>query len=148
MAPNVTVSVQLVEHNSPQYHETVKLRDEILRKPLGLKFEPGELEKEFSVFHIACYLDGALAGCLILQPDGKSLKMRQVSVSERHQGTGIGRAMVEFSEKFARERGYNKITMHARDTAVPFYLKLGYSIEGEPFEEVTIPHRSMFKNIV
>ncbi|HEY9790032.1 MAG TPA: GNAT family N-acetyltransferase [Candidatus Obscuribacterales bacterium] len=140
--------VQLIEHNSPAYHDTVKLRDEILRKPLGLNLDPGELDKESSLFHIACYIDKGLAGCLILQPDGSdSLKMRQVAVSQKHQGTGVGRAMVEFSEQFARERGFKRITMHARDTAVPFYLKLGYSIEGEPFEEVTIPHRSMFKSI-
>jgi len=68
--------------------------------------------------------------------------MRQVAVSDKHQGLGIGRAMVEFSERFARENGYGKISMHARDTAVGFYLRLGYEVEGEPFEEVTIPHQS------
>jgi predicted GNAT family N-acyltransferase len=35
--------------------------------------------------------------------------------------------------------------MHARQTAVGFYQKLGYSITGEPFEEVTIPHYIMEK---
>jgi predicted GNAT family N-acyltransferase len=55
--------------------------------------------------------------------------------------------MVKFSEQYAQEHGYSKIYMHARETAVGFYLKLGYEIEGEPFEEVTIAHRSMLKNI-
>jgi predicted GNAT family N-acyltransferase len=35
--------------------------------------------------------------------------------------------------------------LHARATAVPFYLRLGYTVVGEPFEEVGIPHRGMEK---
>jgi ribosomal protein S18 acetylase RimI-like enzyme len=73
--------------------------------------------------------------------------MRQVAVSDKHQGLGVGRALVDFSEKYAGDNGYSKISMHARESAVGFYLKLGYEVEGEPFEEVTIPHRSMFKRI-
>ena len=140
--------IEIVDHDSKAYHETVNLRDTILRKPLGLSFSPEQLQEESHLIHVACYFQDALAGCLILQPEGKDcLKMRQVAVSERHQGLGIGRTLVEFSEQFAREHGFRKISMHARETAVGFYLKLGYEVEGEPFEEVTIPHRSMFKNI-
>lgn len=143
-----TIQIRCVQHNSQEYNESVALRDEVLRKPLGLIFDPADLEKESDSAHVACYLNGSLAGCLILQPDKQAgLKMRQVAVSEEHQGCGIGKAMVQFSEQYARDNGFNKIHMSARDTAVDFYLRLGYEIEGEPFEEVTIPHRHMFKNI-
>jgi predicted GNAT family N-acyltransferase len=37
--------------------------------------------------------------------------------------------------------------LHAREAAVPFYLKLGYALAGEPFEEVGIPHRAMEKTL-
>jgi len=37
--------------------------------------------------------------------------------------------------------------LSARDTAIPFYERLKYNVEGEPFEEVTIPHRLMAKNL-
>ena len=37
--------------------------------------------------------------------------------------------------------------MHARDTAVPFYEKLGYLCCGEPFEEVGIAHIKMQKQL-
>lgn len=141
-----TLRVRCIQHNSQEYKETIELRDVILRKPLGLVFEAGDLERESDSFHVACYLNDRLVGCLILQPDSEGgLKMRQVAVSEDHQGCGIGKALVQFSEAFARDGNYKKIHMNARDTAVNFYLKLGYAIEGEPFEEVTIPHRHMFK---
>jgi predicted GNAT family N-acyltransferase len=144
----MTMCVEQVEHNSQAYHAVVSLREAILLEPLGLSFSQEQLEGEAHLVHVACYFHDQLAGCLILQPEGaQCLKMRQVAVSGEHQGLGIGRALVEFSEQFAKKHGYSKICMHARETAVGFYLKLGYEVEGQPFEEVTIPHRSMFKNI-
>ena len=35
------------------------------------------------------------------------------------------------------------MVLHARQTAVPFYERLGYETYGEPFVEVTIPHIAM-----
>jgi predicted GNAT family N-acyltransferase len=37
--------------------------------------------------------------------------------------------------------------MHARKSAAAFYEKLGYQIIGDAFEEVTIPHYEMQKNL-
>ena len=53
--------------------------------------------------------------------------------------------MITKLELWIKFKGYKKIVLSARDTAVAFYLSLGYSIEGEIFEEVGIPHQSMFK---
>ena len=39
------------------------------------------------------------------------------------------------------------MTMHARETAVPFYERLGYATVGARFEEVTIPHFKMEKRL-
>jgi predicted GNAT family N-acyltransferase len=52
---------------------------------------------------------------------------------------------MQFAENIARDRGFKKITMHARKTAIGFYEKLGYKPIGEQFEEVTIPHFIMEK---
>lgn len=40
------------------------------------------------------------------------------------------------------------MVLHARDSALDFYLSLGYSIVGDPFEEVGIPHHRMEKSFV
>lgn len=136
-----------IEHNSDLYRDTVALRHRILREPLGLKFDPAELAAESDVFHLACYDSGVLVGCLILEPQSHVMKMRQVAVSEQSRGLGVGRLLVEFSEQFAREQGYTKMVLNARETAVGFYSKLDYLVQGEPFEEVTIPHRAMFKKL-
>ena len=63
------------------------------------------------------------------------------------QGKGIGKVLLQFAENIARDRGYKKIMMHARKTAVGFYEKLGYKKTGGEFEEVTIPHYVMEKDL-
>ena len=134
---------------TPEYDQTVQLRDKILRKPLGLTFSEAQLSEEFADVHLAAFADDwTLRGCLVLTPKGdKTLKMRQVAVEEAVQKLGIGRQLVEASEAFARRNGFNLMELNARDTAVPFYEKLNYVVGGEPFEEVGITHVKMMKNI-
>lgn len=140
------LTIRCVDHNSPEYWATIELRRRILRKPLGLDFDPDDLAKESADFHVAAFETPNLVGCLVLSPiDSDRIKMRQVAVDAEAQGTGIGSHMVAFSESLARTHGYKEMVLNARDTAVPFYLKLDYEIVGEPFEEVTIPHRKMVK---
>lgn len=140
--------VRLVAFNSEEYRQTVRLRDEVLRAPLGLTFTPEQLAAEANDLHLACFARGQLAGCLILTPqDRGAIKMRQVAVSPLVQKQGVGTILVRASEQIAAERGYQRMVLHARETAVPFYLRLGYEVAGEPFEEVTVPHRAMFKTL-
>ena len=140
--------IRPVPFGSPEYDATVELRRAVLRRPLGLDFTQEQLAAEHGDVHFALlHADEALA-CLVFTPkDGKTLKMRQVAVREDLQGQGVGRQLVETSEVWARRNGYERIVLHARDTAVPFYLAQGYELEGEPFDEVGIPHRAMFKNL-
>ena len=140
--------IREVEHGSPAYWATVDLRDSILRKPLGLHFSDEELKAEEDSRHVACYRGDKLVGCLVLRPSsGGDVQMRQLAVAAELQGQRIGTALVRFAEALAREIGYRRMVLHARETAVTFYEKQGYSTIGEGFEEVTIPHWAMEKRL-
>jgi len=142
------ILVREIPHGSAAYDEVVELRREVLRRPLGMDYTPEQLAAEADQIHLVAY-DGITAvGCLILVggEDGE-VKMRQVAVSPQRQGQGVGRVMVDQTEAFARRMGFNRMVLHAREAAVPFYLSLGYHIEGEPFEEIGIPHRYMAKRL-
>jgi GNAT superfamily N-acetyltransferase len=141
------VIIREIEHGSAEYWQTIELRREVLRRPLGLDFSPEELNEERNEIHLAA-LEDCLIGCLVLvpKPDGE-VKMRQVAVLPDRQRSGVGRALVRASEELARKRGFNLMTLHARDTAAPFYTALGYEIDGPMFEEVTIPHFRMIKRL-
>ena len=142
------MAVKLIDHGSGDYRQMVNLRLLLLRKPLGLSFEQEELDNEKDDILIGCFDDDKLEGCCLLtKVDAKTLRLRQMAVVSGLQGKGIGKVLTQFAENIARDRGYKKIMMHARKTAIGFYEKLGYKKSGDEFKEVTIPHYVMEKEL-
>jgi len=140
------MALKMIDHGTKEYQQMVNLRNEILRKPLGLLFEQEELDKEKDDILMGAYEEEKLLGCCLLtRVDPTTIRLRQMAVPNSLQGKGIGRALMIFAENIARDLGYRKLCMHARKTALGFYEKLGYYVSGEEFEEVTIPHYLMEK---
>ena len=126
----------------------IELRNDILRKPLGLSFDPAELSREKDDTLIATFEEEKMLGCCLLtKVDNQCVRLRQMAVQNNLQGKGIGATMMNYAENVARDAGFNKIIMHARKTAVGFYEKLGYKVSGSEFEEITIPHIIMEKKL-
>lgn len=138
---------QIVPFATPEYHETILLRDDILRKPLGLEFSPEDLALEYDSYHLVLYDEHlSVAACLVLKPLSEDVaKMRQVAVRQKYQGMGLGKRLVHLSEIMLVKKGFKKLELHARKNVVPFYEKLGYAVEGKEFKEVGIPHLKMTK---
>lgn len=142
------MALKIIDHGSHEYQQMVKLRDDILRKPLGLHFTPDELESEKDHLLIAAFEDDQILGCcMLLEEKPGQARLRQMAVLNDLQGKGIGRALMNFAENIARDRGFRTICMHARSNAVGFYEKVGYRIVGDQFMEVTIPHYVMEKKL-
>ncbi|MBN8855778.1 MAG: GNAT family N-acetyltransferase [Sphingobacteriales bacterium 50-39] len=140
------MALRIIDHGTKEYQQMVNLRMDILRKPLGLSFDPAELEKEKEDVLMGAFEDDRLLGCCLLtRQDQHTMRLRQMAVPNNMQGKGIGRALMIFAENIARDLGYKKLCMHARKTALGFYEKLGYTTNGEEFTEVTIPHYIMEK---
>jgi predicted N-acetyltransferase YhbS len=56
-----------------------------------------------------------------------------MAVSPEVQGQGIGRALLEAGEARLRELGATSAWANGRDTALPFYERLGWRVVGEGF---------------
>jgi predicted GNAT family N-acyltransferase len=142
------MALKIIDHGSREYQQMLQLRNDVLRKPLGLKFTPDELEKEKEEILIGAFEDERMLGCcMLIKVDPSTVRLRQMAVLNNLQGKGIGRALMQFAENIARDRGFRKIMMHARKSATGFYEKLGYHVAGSEFQEVTIPHFVMEKNL-
>lgn len=142
------MAIKQIYHGSPEYHAMVALRYKVLRQPLGLNFSLEELNKENDDILVANIEDDEVLGCCILTAAGENtLRLRQMAVNERFQKRGIGDGLLHYCEKIAVDKGYNRIVMHARDTAIGFYEKMGYHVFGEPFTEVNLPHHYMGKEL-
>ncbi len=138
--------LKIIDHGSKEYKQMIELRMLILRKPLGLSFSKEELEKEKDDILIGAFEDERMLGCCMLtKVEPNVVRLRQMAVKTGLQGKGIGRVLMQFAENLARDRGNQKVIMHARKTAAGFYEKLGYKIAGDEFYEVTIPHYIMEK---
>ena len=128
----------------------LKLRDKILRKPLGMVFTDEFLAQDEEEHILGLFNNNKILAVLNLKPiSSTTLKMRQVAVDEELQGKGLGRKLVEFSEEHALNNGFYEIVLHARDTAVKFYLRLEYEITDQTiFYEVGIAHLKMRKKLI
>jgi predicted GNAT family N-acyltransferase len=142
------MALKIIDHGTVEYQQMIKLREELLRKPLGLSFTVDELEKEKENMLIAAFEDDQmLACCMLVEETPDTVRLRQMAVLNDLQGKGIGRALMNFAENIARDRGYKKISMHARKAVVGFYERMDYKVTGTEFVEITIPHVLMEKKL-
>ena len=137
-----------IDYGTKEYQQMLELRYQVLRKPLGLEFTSEELDRGKNDVLLGCFDDDELQGCCMITDKGNGVaKLRQMAVRSGLQGTGIGRILLIFAETVTRDKGFKKLIMHARKSAVGFYEKLGYTIQGDEFLEVTIPHYVMEKDL-
>jgi len=128
------------------YPQVYHLRDEILRKPLGLSLANEDLSDDAKDMIFIALQQGNVIACLLLRTINLELiKLRQMAVAEAWLGKGIGKMLVQHAENYCKLAGYKQIELHARKHAVPFYENSGYKIEGGMFTEVNIPHFKMLK---
>lgn len=142
------MALKQIDHGTREYDQMVKLRDEILRRPLGLSFTVDELAREKEDILLGAFdEERILACCLLTRVDDRTVKLRQMAVQNNLQGKGIGASIMSFAETIARDKGFKVLMMHARDTAIGFYEKFGFKVRGDEFTEVNVPHHVMEKRL-
>jgi predicted GNAT family N-acyltransferase len=142
-------AIHEIDFGTPEYDAAVAIRHQVLRAPLNLSFTPEELAAEFNQIHLAL-LDPNLqmVGYLNLTAQSAEVvKMRQVAILPMLQSKGLGTLLVSQAESKALSLGFQTMLLHARQSAIAFYQKLGYQPEGPTFTEVTLPHIKMTKNL-
>ena len=86
----------------------------------------------------------------LLDPTRDRARIRAMYTHPDHVGKGIGRMVIEAGEAAARADGFQALEMAATMAGKPFYLKCGYMIESEWFDEngaVPVPLATMVKRI-
>ncbi len=140
------ITFRRIEPGSPEHAAALRLREAVLRTPLGLSWSGTDVAEEPLGYHLAAFDGDTLVATLILKPlDVGVMKMRQVAVDPQQQARGIGTQLIAFAEENARMHGCRRLVANAREAALGFYRALGYTEEGEPFIETTIPHRLVVK---
>ena len=113
-----------------EFAQYFDLRWRVLRAPWQ---QPAGSEKdtlEDACIHImACDDAGAVIGVARLQFNSDNeAQIRYMAVNSDHNKKGIGRQIVSALEAIALENKRTKIILDAREPAVGFYEKLGYTV--------------------
>jgi GNAT superfamily N-acetyltransferase len=91
-------------------------------------------------------VDGRRAGCVFcVAEDERTAKLRILLVDPSARGTGIGRKLVEHCVTFARDAGYERMTLWTNDpltSAARLYLAAGFRLVAEQ------PHHSFGAHLV
>ena len=148
------IRVHRLTTNDPLTPQEVRLRDDVLLKPIG--FTMDLFRKEFPQFDataerfVAVFdhpTGDKVVGCVALIPHHPRPgvgKLMQMAVDTQMQRSGVGRRLVAAREKRAfGEIGLIELYCHARADAVPYYEKLGWVVDGPMFMEAGVEHYKM-----
>lgn len=144
------ITIEQISTKDTYYTAEQGLRNEVLLRPIGIPDHAWEMHDEAS-WHFVAIEQEQVIGCVVLRPlDAKNTKaqLMQMAVASEQQGKGIGKLLVQDLLRFSETTGIQEIICHARDNAVAFYLRQGFEIYDEAFEEVGILHRHMHIRLV
>lgn len=137
-----------IPFQSDNYAQACRLRNEILRQPLGLSLFEEDLTVEADYFHFGILEGDRVIACVLAIPvSAEKAKIRQMAVAADFQKQGLGKKLLLNMEDRLKQRGFHLFELDARTTSVGFYQKLGYALEGEEFQSVSIPHQRMRKSL-
>ena len=140
----------IIQHGTDAYEESLKLRHQILRKPIGMDLFDGsydDLSLESRYYHFGAFDEsGELISSVIGIPTAThEVRIKQMVVAEDHRNQGVGKRLFMAFEAYLLNLGFQVFILHARMSAHGFYLNMGYSIVGNEFQEVGLPHYKMSK---
>ena len=99
--------------------------------------------REGAADHLVALTDGKGVGCLRMLFHDNTAKIGRVAVLPAWRGQGLGLELMRRAMARASERGCTTITLDAQTHAIPFYERLGFTAQGDPFLDAGIPHRTM-----
>lgn len=142
-----------MEIRSPQdpteWEAYYDLRYRVLREPLGKprgseRNEGDELAQHFALFDKHAPLAVARLDAL----SENTFQVRFVAVASHLQGKGLGLILMQAVEEATKQRGGKKIILHARDYALDFYKKQGYTLVGPSYKLFDVlQHFEMYKEL-
>ena len=128
------------------YKDALKIRYAVFVNEQGVSEEEEIDSLEDKTEHVVLYVDGKpVATARIYDLGENTFKVQRVAVLKDARGMGYGAVIMTEAEKRIHELGGHKVTLGAQNSAIPFYEKLAFNVEGEEFMDAGIPHHTMSK---
>ena len=144
-APTITLGHWQTLHQAAQF-----IRTEVFVKEQGIAPEDEWDADDATALHAVLFdvTGQPLGNARLLQPSVNVAKVGRMAVLKEARGHGYGARLLEALVSEARRRGNKEVRLSAQRSAEGFYAAYGFSIVGEPFDEVGIPHVEMRLSLV
>ncbi|WP_370227852.1 GNAT family N-acetyltransferase [Cognatishimia sp.] len=125
--------------------QTLALRQAVLWPEHPI--EASKVEGDETALHFGGFLGGDLICVASLfqdgGQDGGGVRLRKFATDPAHQGKGFGSDMLVYLVAQAREAGASDFWFDARETALGFYERHGFTTKGERFFKKGLPYWRM-----
>lgn len=143
------LSFEIIEFLSPDYYATLQLREDVMRKPLGILLSAEDIKDDCMRTHIGGYYnDKLVCTCSFKIIHKKIAHIYSICVKQELQNRGVGQQLINFTEKYVKLRGVARLYVEGRKSAKKFYQKCGFSPCGSEYIDMNILHQDMRKNIL
>jgi len=137
-------SVKRVE-NDAEFQLAYNIRVKVFVEEQNVPVEIESDEYDKIAIHVLALEDGEPVGCGRVVFFDDYAKIGRVAVLMDKRKSGFGKIVCEELLNIAVENGAKKAVLHAQCVASKFYETLGFTPEGEIFDEDGIDHIKMVK---
>lgn len=133
--------------NKEELEDAFYIRLKVFVEEQGVPRENEIDEYEDISQHIVLYDKGQPAATGRLRVIHGDAKLQRICVLKEYRKLGLGKAIIEYLESMAKEKGCKKAVLGAQVQAKGFYEKLGYTQNSGLFMDEGIPHVEMTKQL-
>lgn len=151
MYPSQTYSYQLTK-DLDLIQQGKRLLYEELFVPLNLPDTTQEdLKIEGEEYYFVATKDEEVVGVMVVITEGDHFELHHAATRSSLRGEGIGQELWKMVYEFANERGFTRMELESRNTAVSFWESVGFVesteewIERKNFIEHGIRHKTMHR---
>lgn len=142
---------RVVEVEAPATHElrrvvlrtgtpatSVEFDADVLASTLHLAVETREIDPR-SLLAVSTWIERSLPG----DPAAASgRQLRGMATAPQHRGEGLGSMLLDAGIERCRRDGFDHVWANARHSALGFYLRRGFEVVGDPFDDADtgLPH--------
>lgn len=127
-----------------------KIRQQVFHQEQGIAADLDMDGQDADADQFIAFIKAQPVGVARLRAYGDQLnqaKIERVAVLSQFRSQGIGRAMIQRMLAHAHQRNFARALVYAQATSIPFYEKLGFCRQGDPFSQAGIPHLALVKDL-
>lgn len=134
-----------MEVKSISWQETIPIRHSVLWPNEDASY--CNVEGDDGAWHFGVLIAGEIHCVASLYIEDKSARLRKFATLQQSQGMGLGSFMLNYLLTKLKASDVNYFWFDARESALEFYSRFGFNIEGSRFYKNDVPYFKMYTHL-